>query len=147
MSSRERYLHEVGFRVPREPAERIPEQPRRRCTKCGAVLRRSNPGELCAPCAGVRLPEDLAECMPFLADFADERQLKMLARVVQRTRETGDKGRSCMAKTQIDGVTLVPAPVPPIANPRRRRWQLAHPADPGPVPVPELVLESETGRE
>lgn len=28
-------------------------EPKRRCPRCGAILRRSNPGPLCAPCHGV----------------------------------------------------------------------------------------------
>lgn len=40
-------------------------RPVRRCAKCGAVLRRSNPSDLCAPCSGVRV-EGLE---PWMAPF------------------------------------------------------------------------------
>ena len=37
------------------PMNESEPRPVRRCTKCGAVLRRSNPSDLCAPCSGVRV--------------------------------------------------------------------------------------------
>ena len=37
--------------------------PLRRCRQCGAVLSRTNPGDMCRPCDGVRLPEMLDDWM------------------------------------------------------------------------------------
>ena len=47
----------TGLRTrPMHPATETP--PRRPCASCGAILRRSNPGPLCAPCTGaVEIPE------------------------------------------------------------------------------------------
>jgi hypothetical protein len=51
----------------------------RKCARCGAVLRRSNPTDLCAPCAGVRLPDYVPEWMLHIASVGGPQGLKDIA--------------------------------------------------------------------
>lgn len=57
------------------------QAPRRRCRQCGAVLSAGNSGDLCAPCEGVRLPDDIPEWVFALAD-ADGMAMGILGRVL-----------------------------------------------------------------
>jgi hypothetical protein len=56
----------------------LPADERERCPNCNAVLRPSNHG-LCAPCAGVRLPE-LTDWQRALMNFGGNHGVKMVAR-------------------------------------------------------------------
>jgi hypothetical protein len=53
------------------PIERPEPKPKRRCRQCKAVLRESNTGDMCAPCAGARLPEEIPSWAVALIDDAD----------------------------------------------------------------------------
>lgn len=63
------------------PIVRPEPKPRRRCRQCGCVLRISNPGDICAPCEGVLLPDDVPEWVLALAD-SDGNGMGILSRVL-----------------------------------------------------------------
>ena len=53
------------------PIKRPELKPKRRCRQCKAVLRESNTGDMCAPCAGARLPDEIPSWAVALIDDAD----------------------------------------------------------------------------
>ena len=55
---------------------------KRHCSTCGATLVPSNLSELCRPCDGVRLPEDIPDWVMALVESGGEGGLRAAARIL-----------------------------------------------------------------